>query len=230
MTVKRAPRDSIKVLIVDDHRSFADALKTVIDLERGLVVTAVVSDGRTAIEVARETHPDIVIMDAEMPDMDGITATREMRLSSPDAQVLVLSADHSETLLARAVEAGAVGFLSKLDPVSEVTKAVRAAAAGEPLIDEEEMRHALRQLRRRRAEDAEIRTRVMRLTPRETQILQGMADGESAEIIAETLGISRHTFRTHVQNILTKLGVHSKLEALAQAIRYGKVRATDPLE
>ena len=230
MAAKKETRDSIKVLIVDDHRSFADALKTVIDLERGLVVTAVVSDGRTAIEVARQTHPDIVIMDAEMPDMDGIAATREMRESSPDSQVLVLSADHSETLLARAVEAGAVGFLSKLDPVSEVTKAVRAAAAGEPLIDEEEMK-------RRSASFADAGRRTPRSAPGSCgsrrgrpRSCRGWRTDYRRRVIAESLGISRHTFRTHVQNILTKLGVHSKLEALAQAIRYGKVRATEPLE
>ncbi len=226
---KRA--DPIKVVIADHHQSFADALKTVIDLERGVVVTGVVNDGRSAVEIVGDTHPDIVIMDDEMPEMDGIAATREIAQRYPGSRVLVLSAeDGDEIVMARAVEAGAYGYLSKSRPVSEIMRAVRAAHSGEQLIDPAVMKQALRMLRRRRAEDAAIKTRVMRLTNRETQILQGMADGMSPEAIAEDLGISRHTFRTHVQNILTKLGVHSKLEALAQAIRYGKVKAREPLE
>jgi DNA-binding NarL/FixJ family response regulator len=220
----------IRVFIADDHRTFAEALKTVIDLERGLVVTEVVTDGRSAVERVSMERPDVILLDLQMPEMDGITATREIKRANPDARVVVLSSDDDDLLMARAVEAGAAGFISKLRPVSEVAEAVRAAYRGDPLIDPDEIRRVLEELQNRREGESAIRARVERLTPRQIQILQLMADGLSPEHIAERLGISRHTLRTHVQNILTKLGVHSKLQALAEAIRYEKVvaRRTEP--
>lgn len=222
------PRRTIRVLIADDHKTFSDALKTTIDLEKGLKVTGVVNDGRDAVEIAGKDHPDVVLIDVEMPGMDGIAATREIKIANPETQVVILSAHEDDTLVARAVEAGATGYLSKLQPVADVASAIRAAAKGEALIPPDEVRRILRHLRSRREEDASARARVNRLTGRETQILQLMADGNPTEDIASALNISRHTLRTHVQNILMKLGVHSKLEALAEAIRYGRVTVGDP--
>jgi DNA-binding NarL/FixJ family response regulator len=227
---KRAPRERrIRVLIVDDHRTFAEALKTVIDLERGLVVTEVVTDGRSAIERVAVERPDVVVLDLEMSEVDGITATRRIKEADPDARVVVLSAREDEMLVAQAVEAGATGFVSKLRPVKDVTAAVRAAYRGESLLDAQEVDRALADLRDRREKDAVARMRINRLTPRQIEILQLMADGLAPDQIADRLEISRHTLRTHVQNILTKLGVHSKLQALAEAIRHGKVVARRPI-
>lgn len=218
----------IRVLIADDHRTFAEALKTVIDLERGLVVTEVVTDGRTAVDRVAVERPDVVLMDIEMPELDGIAATREIKRLLPEARVVVLSAHDDDRIVAEAVEAGAAGFLSKLRPVTDVAEAVKAAYRGEPLIDPEDVHAALQHVRKRREEETSIRSRVERLTPRQTEILQRMADGLSPEEIAGQLEISPHTLRTHVQNILTKLGVHSKLQALALAIRHGKVDPNGP--
>ncbi len=113
--------------------------------------------------------------------------------------------------------------------MSDVAEAVRAAYRGEPLLAPGEVKRVLKHLEERRDEDAHLRTRLDRLTARQLEILQEMAEGRSPSEIAERLGISRHTLRTHVQNILTKLGVHSKLQALAHAIRFGKVEARGPL-
>ena len=220
----------IRILIADDHRSFAEALRTVIDLERGLTVTEVVTDGSEAVSVVERDHPDVVLLDIEMPGVDGIAATRAIKERSPDTHVVILSAHEDEGLVARAVEAGASGFLSKLRPVSDVAGAVRAVSKGEALLQPEEVRRILQLLETRRRDDAGARARVERLTPRQIQILQLMADGQDPERIADQLGISRHTLRTHVQNILTRLRVHSKLQALAEAIRYGKVEARDRTE
>jgi DNA-binding NarL/FixJ family response regulator len=137
----------------------------------------------------------------------------------------VLATEQSDLQQARAVEAGAVGIVSKYESVEAVARAVRGAAAGEPLLSAEERRRLLRRLRHRRAERANAQQRADRLTPRETEILQHMADGARPEQIAAFLGITVPTLRTHVQNVLTKLGVHSKTEALAFAIRHGKVTA-----
>lgn len=218
----------IRVLIADDHRTFAEALKTVIDLERGLVVTEVVTDGRTAVDKVAVERPDVVLMDIEMPELDGIAATREIKRLLPEARVVVLSAHDDEQIVAEAVEAGAAGFLSKLRPVTDVAEAVKAAYRGEPLIDPADVHAALQHVRKRREEETDARSRVERLTPRQTEILQRMADGLTPEEIASRLEISPHTLRTHVQNILTKLGVHSKLQALALAIRHGKVDPNRP--
>lgn len=226
---RRRREERIRVLIADDHRSFAEALKTVIDLERGLVVTEVVTDGRSAVDKVAVERPDVVLIDVEMPEMDGIATTREIKRLFPDARIVVLSAHEDEVTLARAVEAGASGFVSKVRPVQEVADAVRAAFDGRPGFDPEEVDRVLAQLGDLRVEDAAARSRVERLTPRQIEILQRMADGLSPEEMATELGISRHTLRTHVQNILTKLGVHSKLQALAVAIRFGKVKARGPV-
>lgn len=223
MAVMKGER-RIRVLIADDHRTFAEALRTVIDLEEGLVVTEVVTDGRAAVEAAANRLPDVVLMDVQMPGLDGIQATQRIKEQNPEARVVVLSAYEDDVLVARAVEAGASGYLSKLRPVTEVAGAVRAAYRGEPLLQPKEVKRVLRHLRTRREEDAAERGRAERLSPRQVEILQMMADGVGPDDIARDLGITHHTLRTHTQNVLTKLGVHSKLQALAVAIRHGKVK------
>lgn len=219
----------IRVLIAEDHKAFAEALQRVIDLEKGLEVVTIASDGATAVDLVVENHPDVVIMDVEMPNLDGIAATRRIKEASPETYVVILSAHQDDTLVARAVEAGASGYLSKTQSVEDVAAAVRAAAGGESLIEADEVARILAALRKRREEDADARARADRLTPRQVEILQLMADGLGSDRIAEKLEISRQTLRTHVQNILTRLKVHSKLEALSYAIRYGKVTPAKPL-
>jgi len=215
--------DSIKVLIVDDHLTFGEALQVALSKERDLDVVDVVTDGEQAVEKVAEHRPDVVLMDLTMPGTDGIEATRKIRSSEPETRVVVLSGQEGELTFARAVQAGASGFLPKTEGVVDVATAVRRVHRGELLHDDEEIEAALRRLRHRRQQEESMERRLERLTPRETEILQLMAEGRSSQRIAATLGMSPHTLRTHVQNILTKLGVHSKLEALVAAIRYGRV-------
>jgi len=219
--------DPIKVLIVDDERTFGEALELALVREKDLEVIEVATDGDEAIRAAAEHQPDVVLMDVAMPGMSGIEATRRIKEEDPEAQVLILSGRDDPILLARAVQAGAVGLLRKTEAVVDVASSVRRAYRGEPIHDEDEVEVAMRRLRHRRDRDGDARQRLERLTPRETQILQEMAAGSSPERIAETLGMSPHTLRTHTQNILTKLNVHSKMEALVLAIRHGKVTTVD---
>ena len=129
--------------------------------------------------------------------------------------------------LGRAIQAGAHGFLRKTAAVQDLAEAVRAAHRGEPLNAHDEVEFALRRLRRLRARDDDIDQRFDRLTRRELQILQLLADGKAPDEIAAELEVSRNTLRTHIQNILMKLGVHSKLDAIVAAIRHGRVTTED---
>jgi NarL family two-component system response regulator LiaR len=217
----------IKVLIVDDQRTFGEALQLALGREEDLVVVEVLTDGSSAVDAVTELKPDVILMDVAMPGMSGIEATRRIKDADPDAQVLILSGYEDDLLLARAVQAGAAGLLRKTEAVLDVGEAVRQAHRGEPIHDEQEIEGALRRLRHRRDLDASAEGRLARLTAREVEILQLMAAGRRTDRIARDLGVSPHTLRTHMQNIITKLGVHSKLEALVLAIRHGKVTTVD---
>jgi DNA-binding NarL/FixJ family response regulator len=223
MARKRAP--PISVLVVDDHRTFAEALALAVRLERDMEAH-VASTGVDAVGVARREHPSVVLLDIEMPGMSGIETIRRLRETYPEAKVVVLSAHEDDLLKARAVEAGAVGYVSKLTPLTDLPDLVRKAHRGDPILDQLERRRLLRHLRHRRHQEATERQRVTRLTPRQTQILQMLADGISTGDISDRLGMSPLTLRTHVQNILTRLGAHTKLEAVALAIRHGKVKTS----
>jgi DNA-binding NarL/FixJ family response regulator len=221
---RRSSAPPTRVVIVDDHRSFAQSLRAALSVERGIEVAAVCHDGQAAADVVRRTRPQVVLMDLVMPGMDGVAATRSVLDKAPDARVLILSAQEGDDLLARAVDAGAVGFLSKTAPVKDIARAVRDIARGASLLSPEEVRRLRSAARKRREQAAAMRERVARLSRRETEILQMMADGVATDDVARELGITANTLRTHMQNILFKLKVHSKVEALAAAIRYGKVR------
>jgi DNA-binding NarL/FixJ family response regulator len=223
-------RKTIKVLIVDDQRTFGEALELALSKERDMRVVDVVTDGDAAVEAAAEHRPDVVLMDVAMPGMSGIEATRRIKDAEPQAQVLILSGYEDELLLARAVQAGAVGLVRKTEAVVDVARSVRRASKGERLHEEDEIEGALRRLRHRREQDSSAEQRLARLTPREVEILQAMARGLPPDEISHALSMSPHTLRTHTQNIITKLGVHSKLEALVLAIRYGRVQTLDVTE
>jgi len=224
---KRATHEPITIVIADDHRSFGEALQVALEKEQDLTVIEVVTDGNAAIEAAEKDHPDVVLMDLQMPGVDGIEATRRIRERGSDTAVIILSGRGDEVSLARAVQAGARGFVQKTEAVVELADAVRRAYRGEPLHTSGDVEGSLRRLRRRRAIDGNLSDRVARLTPREIEILQRMAEGATPEQIAEDLGMSRHTLRTHTQNVLTKLGVHTKLDAIVAALRYGKIAMPD---
>jgi DNA-binding NarL/FixJ family response regulator len=210
------------VLVVDDHRTFAEALALAVGLEPGLRAR-VATGGPEALRLAEEERPDVVLMDVQMPGMDGIEAIRRLLGVHPQARVVVLSAHEDDLSRARALEAGAVGHLSKSTPLAEVPELVRRVAGGESLVPPEERERLARYLRHRRHQEATERQRANRLTPRQREILQLMAEGVPPREIAARLEVSPLTLRTHVQNILTRLAVHSKVEAIAVALRHGKI-------
>ncbi|HLA92963.1 MAG TPA: response regulator transcription factor [Actinomycetota bacterium] len=220
-------RQPITVLIVDDERTFGEALEVALEREKDLRVIHVATGGSEAVAAAGEQHPDVVLMDASMPDMSGIEATRRIKEADPEAAVVILSGHDDDYLLARAVQAGASGMLRKTEAVLDVASTVRRAHRGEAIHNEVEVELAQRRLRHRRDLDDDARARLDRLTPRELEILSLMAVGRSPDEIATSLAMSPNTLRTHTQNVLTKLRVHSKMEALVLAIRHGKVTTVD---
>jgi DNA-binding NarL/FixJ family response regulator len=144
--------------------------------------------------------------------------------------VVILTGTEDRLAIGRAVQAGAQGFLRKTEAVADLAEAVRRAHRGEALNPTDEVEVALRRLRRRRDADGDMARRLERLTPREIEILQLMADGIPSDRIAADLELSKHTLRTHVQNILTKLGVHSKLDAIVVAIRFGAITTAEVVD
>jgi DNA-binding NarL/FixJ family response regulator len=217
----------ISVLIVDDHRAFGEALAVALDKEDDLEVVVVAVDGESAAEEAEARQPDVVLVDLQMPGIDGLETSRRIRAVSKETAVVVLTGSDDELALGRAIQAGAHGFLRKTAAVQDLAQAVRAAHRGEPLNGHDEVEFALRRLRRLRARDDDIDQRFDRLTPRELQILQLLAESKTPDEIATELAVSRNTLRTHIQNILMKLGVHSKLDAIVAAIRLGRVNTED---
>lgn len=225
----RTARKPIRVLVADDHTTFAQALGIALQLEKGFVVE-LASSAEEAVELAARTGAEVVFMDLEMPSMGGIEAIRQIKGRMPSVPIIALSAHDEDLYRARALEAGAVEFLSKASPVAAVALAARRALAGETLLDPQEARRLLRQLRRRRHQDATERQRVAQLTSRQAEILQLIADGLSSRTIANRLHVSHQTVRTHVQNILTRLSTHTKVQAVTLGIRQGKITPGRPVQ
>jgi DNA-binding NarL/FixJ family response regulator len=222
-----AAHPRITVLIADDHRSFGEALAVALSKEEDLEVLDVTVDGATAAEAAESQRPDVALIDLQMPDVDGLETSRRIRSASTETAVIILTGSEDELAIGRAIQAGAHGYLRKTVAIRELAEAVRRAHKGEPLNPQDEIEFALRRLGRLRDRDDDVAKRFDRLTPRELQILQLLADGRPPDEIAAELGVSRNTLRTHIQNVLMKLGVHSKLDAIVAAIRHGRVRTEE---
>ena len=179
-----------------------------------------------AIELATEFAPDVVLMDLEFKGaggMTGIDATRRIKDASPSTKVVIMTAHDDERLLVDAVEAGASGFLGKDEAADEVLGAVKAAAEGESLIDPTLLARLLHQVTREREQRREVQAMFDTLTEREWEILRMLASGMRNDDIATTLFISPQTVQTHVRNVLGKLHVHSKLEAVALAVKHDQI-------
>jgi DNA-binding NarL/FixJ family response regulator len=223
-----ADHREVTLLICDDHKILTDALATVVGLDPTLVlVTPPVHDPETAIEVCTDQLPDVVLMDIVFKGaaggMSGIDATRKIKEVSPSTKVVIMTAHDEDRLLVEAVEAGASGFLGKDEAAEKLLSAAKAAADGEVLIDPATLTRLLAQVAREREARREAAVLLDDLTEREREILQLLAEGMRNDDIATKLYISPQTVQTHVRNILGKLRVHSKLEAVAFAVKHGAI-------
>lgn len=215
----------VTLLICDDHRVLTDALATVVGLDESLeLVCDPVHDPQSAVDLCLEHLPNVVLMDIEFKGgMSGIDATRRIKEASPSTKVVIMTAHDDDRLLVDAVEAGASGFLSKDEAAQELLSAAKAAAEGEVLIDPTTLARLLPQVAREREEQRDALALLGDLTDREREILSLLAEGMRNADIAAKLYISPQTVQTHVRNILGKLRVHSKLEAVAFAVRHGTI-------
>jgi len=222
--VANSPRP-VRLLICDDHKILTDALSTVVGLDDGLeLVAPPVHNPEAAIGLCAEHLPDVVLMDIDFKgSMSGIEATRLIKEASPSTKVVIMTAHDEDRLLIEAVEAGASGFLGKDEAAEEVLSAAKAAADGEVLIDPETLARLLPHVTREREAQRGALVLLDDLTDREREILSLLAEGMRNDDIASKLYISPQTVQTHVRNILGKLRVHSKLEAVAFAVRHGAI-------
>lgn len=212
-----------RILLVEDHASFRQTLAFVFDQQREFEVVA---QAGTLAEVRRKMEDsvaDLAVIDLTLPDGEGTELIEELREANPDFAALVLTASLDRTEHARAVEAGAAGILHKSADVDAILDATRRLGEGETLLSEEELIALLRLAGQNREEEVEARASIEQITPREKEVLQKLAEGLSNKEIAASLHMSVDTERTHMMNILNKLGVHSRLQALVFAARHGLV-------
>jgi two-component system response regulator DevR len=209
--------ERIRVLVCDDHRVVATGLAMVLAAQPDIDVIGVAGTMAEVVEVSRATRPDVVLMDYALPDGDGVAATAAIKATRPEVRVVMLTSFVDEEVLIAAIEAGCSGYVTKHKGAEDLTAAVRLAAAGEALVSPDMLARLLPRLRRGHHGVGSD------LTSREREVLDLLAQGCSKEDIAERLLVSTNTARNHIQNILSKLGCHSRLEAVAVATREGLV-------
>jgi DNA-binding NarL/FixJ family response regulator len=229
LTDKEAPvTDVIRVMICDDHALFRRGLRMVLESEEGMEVVAEAEDGAEAMRQAEELAPDVVLMDVRMPNISGIDATRQIAEAVPSAKILMLTVSDEEDDLYDAIKAGANGYLLKEISIEEVASAIRAVITGQSLISPSmasKLLNEFNQLARRAEEKSSVPS--PRLTERELEVLRLVATGMSNREIASQLYISENTVKNHVRNILEKLHLHTRMEAVMYAV---KEKLLDPDE
>ena len=195
----------IRVLVADDHPVVRQGLCTMLELEEDIEVIGRAADGADAVSQARDARPDVILLDVQMPNMDGIEALRRIRSADPEARVIVLTTYRNEDYVFPSLQAGASGYLLKDATREELAGAIRTVAAGESLLDPEWV--------------STRPSEVPALTARERDVMRLMADGRNNAEIATKLFVSENTVKTHVSNILVKLGCRDRAAAVLTAWR-----------
>lgn len=208
----------MKVLICDDQRSTRQGLALLLGLESDLHVVGLAGDGIEAVDLAESMAPDLVLMDLKMPRMNGVEATRKIRVSYPMIQVLVLTTFDDDSWLFDALHAGAAGYILKDSPPDELLKAIRGTLAGRTYLDPSV---AGKLLPHRNAPPSSAHQLIKTLSERERAVLQQIAKGHTNTMIAEKLHLSEGTVRNYVSNIFAKLEVDDRTQAAVLAITYG---------
>jgi DNA-binding NarL/FixJ family response regulator len=206
---------TIRILLADDHSVVRQGLRMFLALDPELEVVGEAANGAEALQLAHQLQPDVVLMDLLMPVMDGITAIGRLRAELPDTEVIALTSVLEDEKVVGAVRAGAIGYLLKDTQADELCRAIKAAAAGQVQLSPQAAARLMREVKAPASPEA--------LTERETDVLRLLAQGRSNKEIALALSIGEKTVKTHVSNILAKLGVPSRTQAALYAVRIGLV-------
>jgi DNA-binding NarL/FixJ family response regulator len=210
-----------RVLIADDQRIVREGLAMVLGLLPGLELVGTASNGHEAIELAAEHHPDIVLMDLRMPDIDGVEATRQIRAEHPDTQVIVLTTYADDSSIFAALQAGARGYLTKDAGPEEIAAAIERVAQGQAMLDPAIQARVLERLGSPQPPPAPPDELPDGLTAREAEVLTLIAEGLSNTEIAQRLVVSETTVKTHINRIFAKTGVRDRAQAVTYAYRNG---------
>ena len=214
--------DDVRVLVVDDHDLFRTGLKTLLE-EQGVNVVGEAPNGQTAIRLASELAPDVIIMDLNMPGLTGVETTRKLAGVAPLTRVVVLTISADDDDVMDAVMAGACGYLLKDSSIQELILGIRAAASGESLISPQIAAKVLRRLRSQSSSVDAAETIRAELSDREIEVLKLIANGKDNAQIARELFISPKTVKNHISNILMKLQIENRIQAAVYAVRSGIV-------
>ncbi len=225
--------EKIRLMIVDDHPLFREGLRRVLEEEDDLLVEAEVADGEQAIVLARNIHPDVVLLDINLPSMNGLQVTREIKASLPETAVINLTAYHNEEQIIHAINAGASAYYPKEVMPDKLIFAVRQVSQGQWVIDDNVLNEGevkdwlFGQYRQVATPGIVDDTRFVPLSTREMEILQCVVRGSSNKEIAHSLQISQQTVKNHISSILRKLDVKDRTEAAVYALRHGWIRLVD---
>ncbi|AMW98125.1 response regulator transcription factor [Rummeliibacillus sp. G93] len=219
-----------KIIIIDDHQLFREGVKRILDFEDSFEVVAEGDDGTDLIQLYEEYQPDVVLMDINMPQKNGVEATAELIEGHPNAKVMILSIHDDESYVSHALKSGALGYMLKEMDADEIVDAIKIVAAGGSYLHPKVTRNLVAEYRRLSEREnkgsfhqTEIRRPFHLLTKRECEVLQLLTDGQSNRAIGETLFISEKTVKNHVSSILQKMNVNDRTQAVVTAIKNGWV-------
>lgn len=218
--VVRVTGEAFTVVVVDDHDFYRSGLVALLR-ESGVTVLAEAASGPAAVEVTLRERPSVVLMDINLPGFDGIEAVRRLCQAAPEVQAVVLTVEADQETVVEALTAGAAGYLLKDAPIDEMLPGLRAVAAGESLLSPRIAKGLVLRLRAERSPPARP---AVELTEREHQVLALLADGQNNAQIATALFISKNTVKSHMSNLLAKLGVGNRVQAVVRAYRDGLLR------
>lgn len=217
------PDSGIGVLVVHSHPLLGSTIGLIFDVEPGMHVCEIVRTGHEAAEAAAHHLPAVVLLDFSLGDMDGSTAASLIQAASPGAAIVVLGGEDSETHLLDAIDAGAVGYLTRQATAAEIVEAVRRASSGDTIVPPRLLAKALARKRTTAAKQRELATWLSSVTPRERDILGLLAQGLDTRAMSARLSISSHTVEWHVRHLIEKFDVHSKLQLVLKAAALGMI-------